>query len=171
MFNCKLRHWCDDRDKMLQTWYVVVTTTCPLQTCYSPVTTIRPPTDSLQHGYYTQHGHYNLAITRSLRICYHDGHYELLQLGHYNPATTNLPLQTCHYDLATTPVTTNSLQPGRYKFTTTFSLLQSRHNPVTMLQPGHYKLANLVTTAQSLCWLQIPCSKRTILSTQGLLTP
>src|SRR5882724_2985354 len=54
----------------------------------------------------TQHGHYNLAITQSLRICYHDGHYELLQLGHYNPATTNLPLRSCH-------------NPGHYEFTTT----------------------------------------------------
>jgi len=169
MFNCKLRHWCDNRDKMLQTWYVVVTTTCPLQTCYSPVTTIRPPTDSLQHGYYTTwplQSRHNPVTTNSLpRWSLWIATTWSLQPGHYKLATTILPLRSCH-------------NPGHYEFTTTRSL-QIHYNiftttispQPTMLQPGHYKLANLVTTAQSLCWLQIPCSKRTILSTQCLLTP
>src|SRR5882724_1721882 len=90
-----------------------VTTIRPLQTRHNPATTISPQPP----------GHYEFATTMvttnslqrwSLRIRYNDGHYKLLQYGHYNPVTTNSP-QPGHYDLATTrslrihynPVTTN----------------------------------------------------------------
>ena len=112
----------------LQPCYNTIPTTAPLQSCHSPVT-------MLQSAHYrlTTSGHYNLAITQSLRIATTWS----LQPGHYKLATT-WPLRFCH-----NPVTTNSLQrlhynpttilpqPGYYDLATTQSL---------MLWPGHYKL-------------------------------
>jgi len=107
---------------------VTIETRCywPLQTCYDMVTTNPATTNAPQPG------HYNLAITRPLRICYNNGHYKLLQPDHYKLATT--PSLQPHYELATTL----SLQPGHY-----------HHLATTILpQPGHYNLA----TTQPLCY-------------------
>jgi len=141
-----------------------VTTIRPLQTRHNPATTISPQPP----------GHYKFATTMVTTNSLQRWSLQIATIWSLQPrhnlASTILPQPRSlriHYN----PVATNSLQYFHYNPTTITWPLQSRHNPVTMLQPGHYKLANLVTTAQSLCWLQIPCSKRTILSTQCLLTP
>jgi len=146
----------------------------PLQTCYDMVTTNPATTNAPQPG------HYNLAITRPLQ-------------SRHNPVTTNSPqwwslqiattwsLQPGHYNFATTLhyefTTTSSLQTHYNAVTTT--PLQSCHTPATTIspQPSHYATTwplqthyIVVTTDRSLLWLQIPCSKRTILSTPCLLS-
>ena len=144
---------------------VTIETRCywPLQTCYDMVTTNPATTNAPQPG------HYNLAITRPLRICYNNGHYKLLQPDHYKLATT--PSLQPHYELATTL----SLQPGHYHHLATTILPNLA--TTTWPQPSHYATTwplqtcySMVTTAQPLLWLQIPCSKRTILSTPCLLS-
>jgi len=125
-------------DEMLRTCFNMVTTTWPLQTADDGH--YNQPLNSPQHrplqSATTPRSLPNSLQRWSLRIRYNDGHYKLLQYGHYNLATT------CLYDLP---------QPRHYEFTTTRSL-QTHYNIFTITPLQYLPLP--IRHNQSLCYNQ-----------------